>query len=120
MPGKLNGKTALITGGSKGLGRAMAIALAREGASLALVSRDREKLESVAAETGAAHVFVADVSKEEDVDRLRGEVAAVFPRADILINNAGINIRKHLPDFTLEEWSRVQNTNVTAVFLLCR
>jgi NAD(P)-dependent dehydrogenase (short-subunit alcohol dehydrogenase family) len=122
MPqGKLHGKTALITGASKGLGRAMAIALAREGATLALVSRDRDKLESVAGEAGQSHrVFVADVSREADVERLRGEVSAAFPRVDILINNAGINVRKNLVDFTLDEWSSVQNTNVTAVFLLCR
>jgi len=123
---KLDGKTALITGGSKGLGRAMAIALAKEGASLALVSRDRGKLESVAAEAMeagencTAKVFVADVSREEDVARLRSEVAAAFPRVDILINNAGINVRKNIVDFTLEEWSSVLNTNVTAVFLMCR
>jgi NAD(P)-dependent dehydrogenase (short-subunit alcohol dehydrogenase family) len=127
MPsGKLQGKTALITGGSKGLGKAMAVALAREGAGLALVSRDRTNLESVAAEARAAQkdcdarVFVADVSREADVERLRQEVSAAFPRVDILINNAGINIRKNLTDFTLEEWSSVQNTNVTAVFLMCR
>jgi len=127
MPqGKLQGKTALITGSSKGLGRAMALALAKEGASLALVSRDREKLEAVAAEARAAakdcdaRVFAADVSHEADVERLRHEVSAAFPRVDILINNAGINIRKNIVDFTLEEWSSVQNTNVTAVFLMCR
>ena len=127
MPqGNLQGKTALITGGSKGLGRAMAIALAKEGANLALVSRDRAKLDSVAGEVlaanpgGEARAFVADVSREADVDRLRQEVSAAFPRVDILINNAGINVRKNLVDFTLEEWSSVQNTNVTAVFLMCR
>lgn len=123
---KLQGKTALITGGSKGLGKAMAIALAREGASLALVSRDRAKLESVASEARAvekncdARVFTADVSREEDVTRLREEVLSAFPRVDILINNAGINIRKNIVDFTLDEWNSVQNTNVTAVFLMCR
>jgi NAD(P)-dependent dehydrogenase (short-subunit alcohol dehydrogenase family) len=127
MPhGKLHGKTALITGGSKGLGKAMALALAKEGASLALVSRDRGNLESVAAEAKAtakdcdARVFVADVSREADVARLGEEVSAAFPKVDILINNAGINIRKNIVDFTLEEWNSVQNTNVTAVFLMCR
>jgi NAD(P)-dependent dehydrogenase (short-subunit alcohol dehydrogenase family) len=131
MPqGKLHGKTALITGGSKGLGKAMAIALAQEGANLAVVSRDRAKLEAVAAEAMSqardageacdARVFVADVSHEAEVERLRGEVSAAFPRVDILINNAGINIRKNIVDFTLDEWSSVQNTNVTAVFLMCR
>src|ERR1017187_7951763 len=110
MPqGKLHGKTALITGGSKGLGKAMALALAKEGASLALVSRDRGNLESVAAEAKAtakdcdARVFVADVSREADVARLGEEVSAAFPKVDILINNAGINIRKNIVDFTLEE-----------------
>ena len=104
----------------------MAVALAGEGANIALVSRDREKLESVAEEARTlnkscdARAFVADVSREADVERLRQEVAAAFPRVDILINNAGINIRKNIVDFTLEEWSSVQNTNVTAVFLLCR
>jgi NAD(P)-dependent dehydrogenase (short-subunit alcohol dehydrogenase family) len=104
----------------------MALALAKEGANLALVSRDRGKLQAVAAEAmeaggnGTARVFVADVSREEDVARLRSEVAAVFPRVDILINNAGINVRKNLVDFTLDEWSSVQNTNLTAVFLMCR
>jgi NAD(P)-dependent dehydrogenase (short-subunit alcohol dehydrogenase family) len=104
----------------------MAVALAGEGANLALVSRDRGKLESVATEAMAANpacaakAFVADVSREGEVVRLRSEVAAVFPRVDILINNAGINIRKNLVDFTLDEWSSVQNTNLTAVFLMCR
>lgn len=104
----------------------MALALAKEGADLALVSRDRAKLETVAAEARAANassnasVFVADISREADVTRLRGEVAAAFPRVDILINNAGINIRKPITDFTLEEWSSVQDTNITAVFLMCR
>lgn len=104
----------------------MAIALAREGANLALVSRDRGKLEAVSEEAmslgagGSAQVFVADVSREQDVERLRQEVSGSFPRVDILINNAGINIRKNLVDFTLEEWESVQRTNVTAVFLMCR
>jgi len=104
----------------------MAVALAREGAGLALVSRDRSKLEAVASEAMAANetcvarTFVADVSREDEVARLRSEVAAAFPRVDILINNAGINIRKNLVDFTFDEWSSVQNTNITAVFLMCR
>jgi short-subunit dehydrogenase len=71
---KFDGKTALITGASKGLGRAMARALAEEGAQVALVSRDRPLLERVAAEIAAANgkaaVFVADVSREEDVARI--------------------------------------------------
>lgn len=94
----LAGKLALITGGSKGLGRAMAVALAGAGAKLALVSRDREKLESVAAEVKAAgseaFVFVGDVGDEADVARVEKEVSAQAGRIDILVNNAGIKDRK--------------------------
>ncbi|MDQ6664414.1 MAG: SDR family oxidoreductase, partial [Acidobacteriota bacterium] len=121
---RLHGKTALITGASKGLGRAMALALAEAGSTIALVSRDREKLDSVAAEIraagGEAHVFAADVAKEEDVQRIEKEVSAAVGKIQILINNAGINIRKKITEFTLEEWNRVQDTNVTSVFLMCR
>jgi NAD(P)-dependent dehydrogenase (short-subunit alcohol dehydrogenase family) len=121
MSKSLSGKVAVITGGSKGLGKAMALSLSAAGAKIALVSRDKEKLESVAAEIhaggGEAAVYVADVTSEGDVARIGGEIEGPV---DILINNAGINIRKNLVDFTLEEWSRVQNANVTSVFLMCR
>jgi NAD(P)-dependent dehydrogenase (short-subunit alcohol dehydrogenase family) len=120
----LDNKLALITGGSKGLGRAMAIALAGSGARIALASRDREKLENVAAEVRAAgseaYIFVADVGREEDVLRLEREVSAAAGKIDILINNAGINIRKNITEFTLDEWNSVHTTNLTSVFLLCR
>jgi NAD(P)-dependent dehydrogenase (short-subunit alcohol dehydrogenase family) len=120
----LENKLALITGGSKGLGRAMAVAMAGAGARIALASRDREKLESVAAEVRAAgseaYVFVADVGNEEDVLRLESDISSTAGKIDILINNAGINIRKNITEFTLEEWNRVHTTNLTSVFLLCR
>jgi NAD(P)-dependent dehydrogenase (short-subunit alcohol dehydrogenase family) len=121
---KLAGKTALITGASKGLGKSMALALAGAGARLALASRNKDQLQAVAAEIrklGAeAEVFVADVTVEADVKRLESEVAARFGRAQILVNNAGINIRKPITDFTLDEWRAVIDTNLTAVFLMCR
>ena len=121
---KLEGKTALITGASKGLGRAMALALAAEGAQIALVSRDRQQLDKVADEVrtagGEATVFVADVSREPDVAALEKDVTSSVGKVQILVNNAGINIRKNITDFTLEEWNRVMDTNVTSVFLMCR
>ena len=124
MSGKLKGRTALITGASKGLGKAMAVALAQEGASVALVARSLEQLEEVASEVrnngGEARVFQADVSSEEQVLKLEKDVTQACGRVQILINNAGINIRKPVTEFTLEEWNRVLDTNLTSVFLMCR
>lgn len=125
MTQTLLGKTALITGASKGLGKAMALALAQAGAGIALVSRDGAKLNDVAGEIrgsgGNASVFVADVTDEAQVAQVRDAVAAQFgDTLHILINNAGINIRKPVTDFTLAEWNSVLTTNLTSVFLLCR
>jgi NAD(P)-dependent dehydrogenase (short-subunit alcohol dehydrogenase family) len=121
---KLKGKVAVITGGSKGLGKAMALALAEAGAKLALVSRNEEQLNAVAKEAQAAgaeaKVFVADVAQEEQVAKLERDVVAAYGGVQILINNAGINVRKTITEFTLEEWNRVINTNLTSVFLMCR
>jgi len=120
----LSGKTALITGASKGLGKAMAAALAEAGASVALVARDSEKLEAVRAEIeaagGRAKTFTADVTHEEQVNTLKDKVAAQLGNVQILINNAGINLRKNLIEFSLEEWRSVMDTNLTSVFLVCR
>jgi NAD(P)-dependent dehydrogenase (short-subunit alcohol dehydrogenase family) len=121
----LAGKTALITGASKGLGKAMAIAIAEAGAAVALVSRDAAKLnaavDEIRATGGRAEAFVADVGDESQVVGLPEAVTAKLgPRVDILINNAGINLRKPLTDFTLPEWRSVMDTNVTSVFLICR
>ncbi|HUJ23765.1 MAG TPA: SDR family NAD(P)-dependent oxidoreductase [Bryobacteraceae bacterium] len=121
---KLEGRVALITGASKGLGKAMALALGSAGARIALVSRNLEQLNDVGRAVrqagGDARVFPADVSDEGQVEKLASEVAAAFGRIQILINNAGINLRKPLVEFTLEEWQRVMNTNLTSVFLMCR
>ena len=120
----LQGRNALITGASKGLGRAMAIALGAQGAHLVLVARDKEKLESVAEEVraagGTASVFAADITQEDQVVNLEKEVAATVGKVQILINNAGTNNRKNIEDFTLDEWRAVQDTNVTSVFLMCK
>jgi NAD(P)-dependent dehydrogenase (short-subunit alcohol dehydrogenase family) len=121
---KLDGKVAVITGASKGLGKAMALALGAAGASLALVSRNREQLNGVARGVkdagGEARVFPADVSEEDQVLKLERDVVEEFGKVNILINNAGMNLRKPLVEFTLEEWQRVLKTNLTSVFLMCR
>jgi NAD(P)-dependent dehydrogenase (short-subunit alcohol dehydrogenase family) len=121
---RLDGKVAMITGASKGLGKAMGLALGAAGASLVLVSRNLEQLNEVARAVkdtgGEALVFQTDVSEEDQVLKLERDVVDKFGRAHILINNAGINIRKPLVEFKLEEWHRVLNTNLTSVFLMCR
>lgn len=120
----LTGKVAVITGASKGLGKAMALALGGAGANLALVSRDLEQLNAVklAVETAGGHAetFQADISEEENVRQLERDVIKAFNGVHILINNAGINLRKQLIEFSLEEWRRVLDTNLTSVFLMCR
>lgn len=120
----LKGKTAVITGGSRGLGKAMALALAAEGVNIALAARDEAAMADVAREIEAAGAqaacFRTDVADEAAVAKLAEDVLARFGGVDVLINNAGINIRKPVHEFTLEEWRRVNDTNVTSVFLLCR
>lgn len=121
---KLEDKVAVVTGASKGLGKAMALALADSGARLALVSRNLEQLNETAAAArqrgAAAEVLLADVTDEQQVRRLEKEIIEKFGKVQILINNAGINIRKAITDFTLEEWNKVTDTNLTSVFLMCR
>jgi len=120
----LKGRTAVITGGSRGLGEAMAKALAAEGAQIAVVARDRSRLEQVrgeiAASGGVAEVFIADVTIEDDVARIAAEIKTRFGSPQILINSAGINIRKNLIDFTLEEFRSVIDASLISTFLMCR
>jgi NAD(P)-dependent dehydrogenase (short-subunit alcohol dehydrogenase family) len=121
---KLEGKTALITGASKGLGKAMALALAAAGARQVLVSRNLDQLNETAAavrQLGVeALVFQADVTDENQIAQVATMVAEKCGKLQILINNAGINIRKSVTDFTLAEWQQVMNTNLTSAFLMCR
>src|SRR5439155_7166907 len=112
----LSGKTAVLIGASGGLGEAMAHSLADRGCALALVGRNKGKLDGLAAavmERGvAAEVFTADVVREDDVARLREEVGRRFVARQILINSAGINIRKNLVDFTLDEFKSVVDSSL--------
>jgi NAD(P)-dependent dehydrogenase (short-subunit alcohol dehydrogenase family) len=120
----LKGRSAVITGGSRGLGEAMAKALAHEGARIALVARDRARMEQVrddiAARGGEAAVFVADVTQESDVSELAEAIQHQFGNPQILINSAGINLRKNLVDFTLEEFRSVLDASLISTFLMCR
>ena len=120
----LSGKTAVITGASRGLGEAMAIALSASGAKIALVARDVKKLESVRdrirATSGSAELFAGDVTKEDEVAGIASAVVNHFGHPQILINNAGTNIRKNLVDFTLDEFRSVLDSSLISTFLMCR
>lgn len=102
----------------------MALSLANAGARLALVSRNADQLNQTAAAVraagGEASVFQADVRDESQVGQVEQAVSKQFGKLQILINNAGINIRKAVTDFTLVEWRDVMDTNLTSVFLMCR
>jgi len=120
----LKGKVAVITGASKGLGKAIALALGGAGAGLALASRDLTLLNTAAEEIRAVGadvaVFETDVTSEAQVARLAEQVRSRFGGAQILVNNAGINVRKPVAEFTLDEWHQVLDTNLTGAFLACR
>ena len=121
----LDGRLAVVTGGSKGLGRSMALAFAQAGARTVLVSRHLDEGQSAAAaifaETGRESVaLTADVTSEDDVTRLFAGISSRFDRLDILVNNAGVNIRHPIEDFPAPEYHTVIETNLTGAWLCCR
>ena len=121
---QLRARVAVVTGASRGIGRQIANALAEAGATTALVGRDAAALEdtrnAITVRCGRAEVFVADVSEETVVERLRDQVNERLGTPDILINNAGIILRKPMLEFSSEEWNRLIKTNLTGPFLCAR
>lgn len=122
---KLTGKVALVTGGGRGLGKAMALALAEAGADIALAGRTRATCEEAAAEIAAATgrravAFSADVSRSDDVTRLAADVEQGLGPVDILLNNAGNNIRGATVELSEADWDSVLNTNLKGPFLCAR
>jgi NAD(P)-dependent dehydrogenase (short-subunit alcohol dehydrogenase family) len=120
----LSGRVALVTGASKGLGRAMAMGLAKAGAELALCARDARGLQEtrVAAEALGirAETFAMDVLRRESVGQAVDAVVASFGKIDVLVNNAGVNVRKTTLDLSEEEWDRVLDTNLKGYFLVAQ
>jgi 3(or 17)beta-hydroxysteroid dehydrogenase len=121
MPGRVEGKVALVTGAASGLGAASARLLAREGARVALTDVNEEGGQAMAKELGmAARFWRLDVTKEEDWISVVDGVLAMFGRLDVLVNNAGIGIAKDIESINLEEWRTVQAVNLDGVFLGCK
>ena len=123
--GKLEGKVAIVTGGGRGIGRAVALAYAREGAAVAIASRTRSEVEQVAAEAtreGArALAFPADVTDEAAVMRLVNATVAAFGRCDVLVTGAGVaEPIAEVADLGLAEWEAGLRGNLTSTFLCCR
>jgi NAD(P)-dependent dehydrogenase (short-subunit alcohol dehydrogenase family) len=121
----LTGRAAIITGGSKGLGAAMAEGLASAGANVLLVSRNLDEAQAAADEIASGYgvktaAIQADVSNPEDVDAMVAKAINEFGRIDILFNNAGINIRGPIDELSYEEFQKVQDINVNGVWLCAR
>jgi 2-deoxy-D-gluconate 3-dehydrogenase len=120
----LSGKVAVVTGGNGGIGLAMATGMAEAGAAILVAGRDAKKsaaavraLKELGAEADQAEV---DVSEAKACAALMQNAAKRFGRLDILVNNAGMSIRKRPETYTLEEWAKVMQTNLTSAFLCCQ
>lgn len=117
----LAGQTALVTGGSKGIGRAICLALAKEGANIIIAARNESEIKETMdklKEMGSKSLAIqADVRSEEDVRRLISMTIDKCGKLDILINNAGVAYKKRLEETTLEEYEKIIDTNLKGVFL---
>jgi len=124
---RLDGRLAIVTGASQGIGRAFALAYSRAGAEVVLVSRGREKLleaqRAVESAGGRAHVICADVGKLEDIRRLEQGVLKLVEGRDVglvLVNSAGFGFTKSAVEVTEEDWDRVFDTHAKGTFFRCQ
>ena len=117
----LKGRVAIVTGGNGGIGLGMARGLAAAGARVVVAGRDQTKsraaVEDLKGRGAEAHAIAVDVTDEAAVGRLIAGTIERWGRLDVLVNNAGINIRKPVQELALEEWHRVLDTNLTSAFL---
>jgi NAD(P)-dependent dehydrogenase (short-subunit alcohol dehydrogenase family) len=121
---KLNDKVALVTGAGRGIGRAIALELARHGADCVICDINSENADNVADEVRSlgrkALAIYADVTSETEVEEMIRTCVDTFGKLDILVNNAGITSPTALVDTTLNEWNRLMDVNLKSVFLCCR
>jgi NAD(P)-dependent dehydrogenase (short-subunit alcohol dehydrogenase family) len=124
MPERLAGKVALVTGASRGIGRAISIALAKESATVVLAARSGEKLKDTAnlvtQAGGKAEIVVTDLADEQAVKNLVKVTGGKFARLDILVNNAGVTHSAKLEQTATVDWDRCFQVNARAPFILCR
>jgi 2-deoxy-D-gluconate 3-dehydrogenase len=120
----LTGMTALVTGASRGIGRAVALALAEAGAAVACCARSVDQVEATAAAItragGRAQAFQVDVTRRDEVDATVGAAGRALGPLDVLVNNAGVILEKRSVEVTDEEWERVLATNLTSMFRMAR
>ena len=119
----LKGKTAVITGSGRGIGKSMAMAMAKAGAAIVIWDIIKDNAESaaaeIAAETGVkTYSYVSDITEKENIKKFVADIIAMTGRVDILINNAGVQVRKPALEFSIDEWQLVLDTHLTATFLI--
>jgi gluconate 5-dehydrogenase len=121
---ELNGKVALVVGGHGGIGRAIALGLADAGADVAVASRNLEALEDVVKEIEAKSrksiAIGVDITNEKQVNNMVAKILNTFPRIDILVNSAGLAIRKPADSFPIDEWQKVMDINTRGTWLCCQ
>jgi 2-deoxy-D-gluconate 3-dehydrogenase len=124
MKNTLIGKSAIVTGASRGIGKAIALALGGEKMRLALLARSTDQLaevvENIHASGGEALAVPCDLTDPAAVENSLNRIDQHFDSLDVLISNAGIFLEKPIVEITLEDWDRVLRTNLTATFLICR